>query len=217
MDQHAGNPTQRVTNEEVQHHPVLKDYPMLGWVPDDNLSDDDNWMDMVLVLTRNSICRQGHMACAIVRPSNGEPLLDRLVSVANNTAVFKPYDSDNHAEVNAVGTAAKWGQSTLGCAAVITMPPCKRCFGLLLAAGICKIVTARPILEPVASIAKKRGVEIVIMDWDTVSERIARLVPQPDRIQVAKDRERRKLAKRKRQGIVHQEQSGDASKGPTDS
>lgn len=177
----------------TDNHPILKDFPMYGWTPDTSLSDDDNCMDMVLVVTRNSKCNQGHMGCAIVRPMNEEeqPLLDRIVAVTNNSSVYKERDSDNHAEINAIAQAAKFGRSTDGCTAIITIPPCKRCFGALMAAGITKIVSSRTLLDPMNSVAKKNGIEVVAIDTRD-NDRIEKLLPKPTREEVEAARELRK-------------------------
>jgi tRNA(Arg) A34 adenosine deaminase TadA len=42
-----------------------------GYRPSDILSDDENYMDMVMIITRFSKLRQGSMGCILVRPSTG--------------------------------------------------------------------------------------------------------------------------------------------------
>lgn len=185
-------------------HPLLDDYQLHGWMPDPNLSDDDNTMDLVMLLTRNSKCRQGHMACVITTAASSTEgtaaptctILDRLVAVANNTSVYKEKDSDVHAEMNALAYAAKWGRASDGCTAYITMPPCKRCFGVLLAAGISRIVTTKTIHEPISSIAKERGVDMVIMDASASTKRIMdKYIPKLDAGAIEAERALRKKEK----------------------
>lgn len=184
---------------------VLKGFQLHGWHPDPELSEDENCVDLVMLLTRNSTCRQGHMACLIVRPVlcgddlSLSSLLDRIVTAANNSTVYKERDSDNHAEINAVGMAAKLGKATNGCTSVITMPPCKRCFGALVAAGIGRIVSTRPILEPIFSAAKDRCIDVVIMDAAASTDRIAKYLPEPNRDDVEAARAQRDQEKRDRQ------------------
>lgn len=183
---------------------VLTGFQLHGWHPDPQLSEDENYMDLVMLLTRNSKCRQGHMACVIVRPKAADDsslslLLDRIVTVANNTSVYKDRDSDNHAEINAISLAAKFGTATNGCTSFITMPPCKRCFGALVAAGISRIVSTRPILEPILSIAKDQKIDVVVMDPAASTNRIARYLPQPNRDEVVAARAQRDQEKRDRQ------------------
>ena len=182
---------------------VLKGFQLHGWHPDPKLSEDENYIDLVMLLTRNSKCRQGHMACAIVRPQavddSSLSLLDRIITVANNTSVYKDRDSDNHAEINAIGQAAKFGTATNGCTSFITMPPCKRCFGALVAAGINRIVSTRPILEPILSIAKDQCIDLVVMDAVASTNRIAKYLPKPNRDEVEAARAQRDQEKRDHQ------------------
>lgn len=46
---------------------LFNKYNLYGWKPDTNLSTDENYMDMVLLVTRNSQLKQGGMACIIVK------------------------------------------------------------------------------------------------------------------------------------------------------
>jgi deoxycytidylate deaminase len=46
---------------------LLYKYNVYGWQPDTNLSSDENYMDMVLLVTRSSQLKQGGMACVIVK------------------------------------------------------------------------------------------------------------------------------------------------------
>lgn len=50
------------------------------------------------------------------------------------------YDYVIHAEANAVANAARTGASLKGCTAYVTAPPCCNCAGLLINAGISKVV-----------------------------------------------------------------------------
>lgn len=180
--------------------PILIPFELHGWKPDPKLTDDENYIDLVLLLTRNSTCRQGHMACLIARSPRKDDsgVLGRIIAVANNSSVYKEGDSDNHAEINALGEAAKYGRSTLGASAVITMPPCKRCFGALLASGITKVVTTKEFLEPVSSVATRENIEITVMDVQAASQRTSRYIPKPDRSQINARREIRKKEEKER-------------------
>ena len=174
---------------------LVERFELYGWQPNPNMSIDDNLMELLVLLTRNSTCRQGHMACILARPepqynnnhdnnknnknddnddkdSHWQWLNQCLVSVAINTSLYKDGDSDVHAEINALGEAAKQGQSTRGCTAYISMPPCKRCFGGLYAAGIVRIVTRRSFVEPVASACHCHGIAMVVVDDSVTKQRL---------------------------------------------
>lgn len=50
-------------------YPPLAPFDLFGWRPDPSLSDDENYMDIVLLITRHSVCDwQGHMGSIIVDP-----------------------------------------------------------------------------------------------------------------------------------------------------
>ena len=52
-----------------------------------------------------------------------------------------------HAEQNAISTCARLGISTNGCTLVVTHHPCSVCAGMIINAGICRVVTYEPSLE----------------------------------------------------------------------
>eukprot|EP00566_Odontella_aurita_P022058 CAMPEP_0113568120 /NCGR_PEP_ID=MMETSP0015_2-20120614/23666_1 /TAXON_ID=2838 /ORGANISM="Odontella" /LENGTH=228 /DNA_ID=CAMNT_0000470613 /DNA_START=264 /DNA_END=947 /DNA_ORIENTATION=+ /assembly_acc=CAM_ASM_000160 len=50
----------------------LAPFDLFGWRPDPELTDDENYMDVVLLITRHSVCDwQGHMGSIIVDPALG--------------------------------------------------------------------------------------------------------------------------------------------------
>ena len=134
---------------------ALASFQVYGWKPRPDLSVDDNFLDLLVLVTRNSVCHAaGHMGCILVRPlvpvtshtsdteatTDTSRLLSAILAVANNMPLYNKNTSDVHAEVTAIGQCAKTGTSTDGCTAYITMPPCKNCLGALVMAGIQRIV-----------------------------------------------------------------------------
>ncbi len=91
-------------------------------------------MRLALVVSRNSICVNGHMGALIAK--DGKVLVRAI-----NSPLFKPMKSDVHAEVNAIGWCARNGMGTEGATCYVTMPPCRKCLTVLVSAGIKKIVT----------------------------------------------------------------------------
>ena len=176
-------------------------YEMHGFQPDPTLSDDENLMTMCMLVTRNSICTQGHMGCILLGKSPGQSdsdqeahgddkaagatnsapqheeqlLHQRIIGVATNQPLYSELDSDVHAEIGAIGDAARCGNRTDGCTAYITMPPCKNCFGALISAGCKRIVSPRPPSAIVEAAAKARSVEVVPMDSDVIDRIKARI------------------------------------------
>lgn len=49
-----------------------------------------------------------------------------------------------HAEMNAIGYAARAGATTGGCTLYVTHAPCQHCAPVVIAAGIARVVYARP-------------------------------------------------------------------------
>ena len=157
------------------HH--LTPFQMHQWRPKPDLTNDQNYMDMVLLLTRNSSCRQGHMACAIVKDPELEmaperELYNSIRAVGINGSLFTPNDSDIHAEIVTIGAAAKHGTPLLDCTAYITMPPCKHCFGALVSCGISRIVTPKPVLSPIVEVATRLNIRLDTIDSEQCQDRV---------------------------------------------
>ena len=119
---------------------LLKEYNTYGWKPDPNLSDDDNYMDLVMVLTRNSKLRQGSMACLLVAvaaaadadnkkgdededaATEESEFIGRIISASTNRPFYNKKDSDIHAEISALGLAASTkGVSTRNASAYVSV------------------------------------------------------------------------------------------------
>lgn len=49
-----------------------------------------------------------------------------------------------HAEANAIANACRSGATLHGCTAFITLPPCPQCAGLMIQAGVKKIISPPP-------------------------------------------------------------------------
>lgn len=71
---------------------LFNKYNLYGWKPDTNLSTDENYMDMVLLVTRNSQLKQGGMACIIVKRQQqqfetpGQTTLNTATSTTSTSA-----------------------------------------------------------------------------------------------------------------------------------
>jgi dCMP deaminase len=159
----------------------LEDYPTFGWKPHPELSDDENFIDLALILCRSSILKQGSMACILVRTNNNNKdksdLISQIVSVSTNQSLYKRSHSDVHAEIVALGAAAKEGLSTKGLTAYVTMDPCKNCFAALTVFGVQRIVTRKPYSELIHRVANERGIELVTVEsTEEQKQRIVELV-----------------------------------------
>jgi len=211
------------TGTSAQHASEhLHGYDIYGFKPDATLDDDDNYMELCMLVTRNSICNQGHMGCVLVgsdtarksaEDSSGnhrERIYGSIIGVSTNKPLYTTLDSDVHAEIGALGEAARRGIQTEGCTAYITMPPCKNCFGALLAAGCTRVVTprAKP-AKTVERVAGLKGVEMVVMDEDRASAlqvRIDTLInasrssvdPEEQKAAIMAKRKQRKEAQRQK-------------------
>jgi deoxycytidylate deaminase len=145
----------------------LQDFELYGWEPDPTLSNDENLLDLCVIVTRSSKLRNGSMACILVQPerNDGEETLnicEKIISIATNRPLFGDDTSDVHAEVAAISEISKRGLGpTEHATAYITMPPCKRCFGALVAAGIRKIVTRLDPPKLIQDGAARNKIELV--------------------------------------------------------
>lgn len=160
---------------------------LCGWAPEANEPCDEAGLRLALLVARNSRCRNGSMGCAVV--SEGV-----LVAAETNGPFWGSMDakkppSDVHAEVNAIGSCARRGVAIAGASVYITMPPCRRCFQLLAASGVGRIVVRKPLVGQEAgeiiAAAEELGIELVVLQ-DT-PERHARVA------ELAAGAKRRKL------------------------
>jgi len=175
--------TDSLTNSLTSIH--LNRFNIHGWQPDPTLYDDENYMDLVMLVTRNSNCSQGYMGCVIVNPSvtniKGKDcdsrsittlvprgvsdykrkIYQNIIGASTNLPLFTDSDSDIHAEIAALGQCNQHANSTKGSTAYITMPPCKRCFAALLSAGVSKIVSQKRYPDVILQTAAKNGIEMV--------------------------------------------------------
>jgi deoxycytidylate deaminase len=152
-----------IGNADATTCKLLDGFKLHGWQPDPKLSDDENYMDLVMLLTRSSHCRQGSMACILVHPDSSNNICGSIISAATNLPLFTKNDSDVHAETAALGGACRTGSRTENATAYITMPPCKRCFGALVASGIKRIVTRLTPPQPIEAGARRNGIELIAL------------------------------------------------------
>mmetsp|Transcript_28448 Transcript_28448/g.42198 ORF Transcript_28448/g.42198 Transcript_28448/m.42198 type:complete len:254 (+) Transcript_28448:57-818(+) len=187
--------------------PHLKPYHLCSWQPDESRSFDENYMDIVMILTRSVQFRQGSMGCIVVNAPNPPPkdyskFFNGIIGANTNQALFKPNDSDIHAEIATLGSCLQNGISTKDSTVYITMPPCKRCFGALCAAGIKRIVSNKEYAKAISDGAKSRNIELVTMSrefFNQQKDRISELIKSDGKeCNVTGERERRKEEKRKR-------------------
>ena len=183
--------------------PALAPFNLYGWQPDPTLSDDENFLDIVLLLTRSSTCKtSGRVACILVdtalmpRPTanegsksgcaqggpNGESvakleqrLFSCIVGAATNRPLFAPTDSDIHAEISCLGQACNSRHAVRGCTAYITIHPCKRCFAALVAFGVGRIVSRQMPPKQIVDCAHGNGIEVAELTKDMNRSQMKRI------------------------------------------
>mmetsp|Transcript_1491 Transcript_1491/g.3088 ORF Transcript_1491/g.3088 Transcript_1491/m.3088 type:complete len:227 (+) Transcript_1491:276-956(+) len=120
-----------------------------GWSWVDDRSVDANFLDLALLIARNSTCKDGHMGCVIARgvevgegdePGGSIDGLSKVVLCTINSSIFGDYRSDCHAEANAVSLCAANGVAMRGLSCYVTRNPCTSCYKLLAASGIRRII-----------------------------------------------------------------------------
>ena len=156
-------------------------YPIFNWRPNPDISRDENYLDLLMLVTRNSTCKQGSMACFLIEGSEfkdndmknnltAESYISSIISCNNNTWMYRRNHSDVHAEICAISSAARRGVRTDGCCAFITMPPCKKCFSALVEAGVQRIVSRFESAQDVLKVAQRVGIEMVFIKDTDVSK-----------------------------------------------
>jgi len=198
---------------EKSHNPstYLKQYNLHSWKPNESRSCDENYMDIVMILTRSVQFRQGSMGCIIVNPPSRshDNFFEGIIGANTNQSLFNKDDSDIHAEIATLGSCSQNGNTTKDSTVYITMPPCKRCFGALCAAGVKRIVTNREYSKLILDAAKVRDIELVTMSRefsDQQKDRISEIFnasANGGNINMAEERLRRKEEKRRRKEGRH--------------
>lgn len=104
-------------------------------------------------------------------------IFSNILGAATNTPLFgtKEVTSDIHAEISALGQACQASQSTTGCTAYITIPPCKRCFAALVAFGIRRIVTRQESPREIRETGAQHGMEIVSLTREQNRQQMKRI------------------------------------------
>jgi len=209
---------QALTAENQSPSPYLKQYDLCSWQPDGSRSCDENYMDIVMILTRSVQFRQGSMGCIIVSsPAKDDGnFFDGIIGANTNQSLFNKDDSDVHAEIATLGSCSQIGNATKDATVYITMPPCKRCFGALCAAGIKRIVSNRNYSQTILDGAKSREIELVTMSRefsDQQKDRISEIINSSangGEVNITEERMRRKVEKRRRKegGNAHDEEEG---------
>ena len=179
--------------------PALQSFDLYGWRPDPSLSDDENFLDIVLLLTRSSTCKtSGRVACVLVdttlmfQPSvknkrhfddNKEEsvedlerrLFGSIIAAATNAPLFAPTDSDIHAEISCLGQACNNRHAVRGCTIYITIHPCKRCFAALVAFGVGRIVSRQMPPKQIVDCAHRNGIEVAELTRDMNRSQMKRI------------------------------------------
>lgn len=159
--------------EERPAYPLLDKFSLYGWKPNQSLTDDENYMDIVLLVTRSSVCTaHGHVGCLLVDPTlvparSNETQADlerricnSVIGAATNASLFNEADSDIHAEIACLGQACKNRNSTENATAYITIHPCKRCFAALVAFGVKRIVSRQLPPRNICQVAEREGMAV---------------------------------------------------------
>ena len=84
-----------------QKCPPLASFQLYGWEPQPTLSIDDNFLDLLVLVTRNSECRGAHMGCIISRPFGCLSLMTNTTTSQNNgshqdNASQQQHTTDSH-------------------------------------------------------------------------------------------------------------------------
>lgn len=191
--QHSHESISTCTTIDVKHctfskeqSSLLSAYDLHGWSPDmEQFSLDENYMDLVLLLTRQqSELNIGHCACILVSSSSDEGkcngkdcFFEDIIGAATNQSLFKNHtDCDIHAEISCLQQAHENSAQIRNSTAYITLAPCKPCFAALVQFGVSRIVSRRLPTSPVLiQAAKSRGIELVELSQEQKRTQMKRL------------------------------------------
>lgn len=148
-----------------------------GWKPQTSgktqRDKDEDLMDLTHIIARNSLCREGHMGCVIVRHSSEQ---SELLGACTNAPIFcreikskkksekksKSSTSDVHAELGVICLCAARGVATAGSTLYVMIPPCRKCFSALATAGVTRVVSRKSTFCAVMiATAATLGIEMV--------------------------------------------------------
>jgi deoxycytidylate deaminase len=225
------NDASSITQETSPPRSPAHLFNLYGWQPDPTKSDDENYMDIVFLITRSARDgQQGHMGALIVKPpgtinphsddtdqggtTHEDRIFHGILGAATNTPLFgvKESTSDIHAEIGALGQACRACHSTENCTAYITIPPCKRCFAALVAFGVKRIFTRQVSPKLIRETAANHGIYVENFSKEmnrSQMERINKLVNKDktdeELMETAEQnkirRQNRKLRKEKKQEL----------------
>lgn len=201
-DNQADTEQQEEETHVSSSFPLLTPYNLYEWKPDISLTDDENYMDLVLLLTRHSAdnqTTQRHCASLLVDPTlvvDGSCQLDdshsnagneiqqlefqhriygNIIGAATNQPLFSPADSDIHAEIACLSQACRNHNSTKNCIIYITIPPCKRCFAALVIFGIKRIVSRQLPPALIVKTAEQNAMEITSFSQEMNRQQMKRI------------------------------------------
>lgn len=109
---------------------------------------DETFMDVARTWARRSTCQRANIGAVLARDGrtissgyNGAPPgLPHCQHVSGED--LERCINTNHAESNTLAFAARHGVSTIGTTLYATHSPCRTCAGLLISAGIVRVVYA---------------------------------------------------------------------------
>ena len=124
-------------------------------VSDKNSTFSDKWnyrfMEIALYISMWSKDPNTKVGCVVVGPdkeirSQGYNGFPRGVNDDIEERHYRPlkYAFYEHSERNAIYNAGRFGASLKGCVLYVTMPPCTRCAGSIIQAGIKEIIYLEP-------------------------------------------------------------------------
>lgn len=231
MESTQESATSSSTAEDWTRPPDFSRLNTYGWAYDSTYTPDENFLDLAMLVARNSTAKDGHMGCALVRgvPTGGggadavssDDAASRgeVVLCTINSALFGAHRSDCHAEANAVSECAARGIAARGLSCYVTRSPCVACYKLLVSAGVCRIVAPNPLdSADCAASAAALGIECVALrDSDSRAARrqtLAQSNEDMDRVRALRE-ERKRLRKTKGFGkkSIQRSAQGSAARG----
>eukprot|EP00978_Attheya_sp_CCMP212_P029563 scaffold105351_cov55-Attheya_sp.AAC.5 len=234
LEQHGRTTSDLPKKEPIISSPLLEKFPLYGWKPDPNLTDDENYMDLVLLVTRSSTCtKHGHVACVLVDPALAPPrplisirdesvaelekrLYATIVGAATNRSLFRDTDSDIHAEIACLAQACQTKRRTVRCTAYITIRPCKNCFAALVAFQVDRIVSRQLAPPEMCAVALQHDMQMAELTRDQNRAQMKRINELVNGNTGTTDEELMKFTERRKQWRANKKRNGGANEGQQD-
>lgn len=144
---------------------------------------DEYFLGITSAVSARATCDRGRSGAVLVKDNRvlltgyvgAPPGLDHCDDVGHLMKTVTHEDGSKsshcvrtlHAEQNVICHAARFGVACLGATLYCKMVPCSVCAGMIIAAGISRVVCEKHYHQGKASILEKAGIEVAVINNET--------------------------------------------------